>query len=194
MKCVVPLIILIVAVAGKPVNFVIFNPDEMRAESLGCYGNKVAKTPNFDMFAAQGTRFDQCHTTATVCTQSRASFMTGWYTHVRGHRSLWHLLHNDEPNLLRYLKEAGYTVKWWGKNDLLAADSFNTSVTSAMHMGGPQNGGNAFAFGEAGYYSFLSEAYKGNWNETADYNNVAVNDTCSPITHYWLYQHETCLL
>ena len=32
-----------------------------------------------------------------------------------------------------------YAVKWWGKNDLLAADSFNTSVTSAMHMGGPQN-------------------------------------------------------
>ena len=36
MKCVVPFIILFVAaLARKPVNFVIFNPDEMRAESLG---------------------------------------------------------------------------------------------------------------------------------------------------------------
>ncbi|MEZ4610162.1 MAG: hypothetical protein R2838_07920 [Caldilineaceae bacterium] len=28
----------------------------------------------------------------TVCTPSRCSFMTGWYPHVRGHRTLWHLL------------------------------------------------------------------------------------------------------
>ena len=37
----------------------------------------MAKTPNFDSFASQGTRFEQCHTTYTVCSQSRASFMTG---------------------------------------------------------------------------------------------------------------------
>ena len=36
-------------------------------------------------------------------------------------------------------------------------------------------GGNSFSFGEAGYYSFLSNAYNGDWNKTADYNNVAVS-------------------
>lgn len=102
-------------------NFIFFQPDEMRAESLGCYGHPVSKTPNFDAFAARATRFDQAHVSYTVCTQSRASFMTAWPTHVRGHRSLWSLLHPDEPNLLKYLKEAGYTVKWWGKNGVLCA-------------------------------------------------------------------------
>jgi len=39
-------------------NFIIYQPDEMRAESLGCYGHKQSKTPNFDKFAQEGTRFD----------------------------------------------------------------------------------------------------------------------------------------
>ena len=52
--------------AKKP-NFIFFQPDEMRAESLGCYGHKVSKTPNFDEFAKEGTRFDQAHVSYTVC-------------------------------------------------------------------------------------------------------------------------------
>ncbi|MCB0187379.1 MAG: sulfatase-like hydrolase/transferase, partial [Caldilineaceae bacterium] len=73
-------------------NFIIFQPDELRAESVGCYGHPLAPTPNIDALAAQGTRFDQCHVQHSVCTPSRCSMMTGWYPHVRGHRTLWHLL------------------------------------------------------------------------------------------------------
>ena len=83
----------------------------MRAESLGCYGHPVASTPNLDQFAREGTRFDQAHVSYTVCSQSRVSFMTGWPTHVRGHRTLWSLLHDWEPNLLKYFKSEGYSVK-----------------------------------------------------------------------------------
>jgi choline-sulfatase len=96
------------APAGK--NFIFFQPDEMRAESLGCYGHPVTQTPNFDAFAKQGTRFDQAHVSYTVCSQSRVAFITGWPTHVRGHRSLWSLLHEWEPNLFKYFKQNNYTV------------------------------------------------------------------------------------
>jgi arylsulfatase A-like enzyme len=109
-------------------NFIFYQPDEMRAESLGCYGNKITKTPNFDAFAKTATRFQQAHVSYTVCTQSRVAFMTGWPTHVRGHRTLWSLLHDWEPNLLKYFKELNYTVLWHGKNDLLAYDSPTQSV------------------------------------------------------------------
>jgi choline-sulfatase len=109
-------------------NFILFNPDEMRAESAGCYGHPVAPTPNLNRLASEGTRFDQCHVQHPVCTPSRCSFMTGWYPHVRGHRTLWHMLRPDEPNLLKYLKQAGYEVLWGGKNDLLAPESFADSV------------------------------------------------------------------
>ena len=46
-------------------NFIIYQPDEMRAESLGCYGHPMDITPNFDKFAAGATRFDQAHVSYT---------------------------------------------------------------------------------------------------------------------------------
>jgi len=42
----------------KPLNFVFFQPDEMRAESLACYGHPLIRTPNYDRLAAEGARFD----------------------------------------------------------------------------------------------------------------------------------------
>lgn len=144
----------------------------MRAESLGCYGHPISKTPNFDAFAKEGTRFDQAHVSYTVCSQSRVAFMTAWPTHVRGHRTLWSLLHDWEPNLLKYMKQANYTVKWWGKNDLLAPDSFNRSVTSAMQKSGLMNGKNPYSPDDPRFYSFLNEPTAGHVNQTRDYNNV----------------------
>lgn len=111
-------------------NFVLFMPDEMRAESVGCYGEPLAPTPNIDAFAREAVRFDQCHVQHTVCSPSRCSFATGWYPHVRGHRSLWHLLGKDEPNLFKYLKRAGYEVHVAGKNDLLSKEATPESVSN----------------------------------------------------------------
>ena len=137
-------------------NILYFNPDQLRADMLGCYGNKLVPTPNFDRLAREGTRFDQCHVQHTVCTPSRCSFMTGWYPHVRGHRTLWHMLGPDEPNTMRYLKNAGYAVHWIGKNDLLAPASFASSVTRVhpwQWAGGASR--DIFAQDHPGYQSFL---------------------------------------
>jgi choline-sulfatase len=110
-------------------NIVLFMPDEMRADSLACYGNPVTRTPNFDRLAREGTRFSNCHVQFPVCGASRCSMLTGWPTSVRGHRSLYYFLRPEEPNLFRYLRQAGYDVFWFGKNDALAAQSFADSVT-----------------------------------------------------------------
>ncbi|MEM7537085.1 MAG: sulfatase-like hydrolase/transferase [Chloroflexota bacterium] len=153
-------------------NFIIFQPDELRAESVGCYGHPLAPTPNIDALAAQGTRFDQCHVQHTVCSPSRCSMMTGWYPHVRGHRTLWHLLRPDEPNMLRYLKQAGYEVRCYGKNDLLAVDSFASSVDEFKFYGRGMFGQNKYSIDEKGYYSFLYEPYDGSLEDHGDYANV----------------------
>src|ERR1700722_13915100 len=91
---------------SKP-NIILWMPETMRAESMGCYGHPQVRTPNYDRLAKEGVRFTDCHTQNTVCGPSRCSLMTGWPVHVRGHRSLYYFLHPDEPNLLRYLKEDG---------------------------------------------------------------------------------------
>jgi choline-sulfatase len=108
---------------------ILFFPDEMRADAVGCYGNPLVKTPNLDRLAREGTRFENCHVQYPVCGASRCSLLTGWPTSVRGHRSLYYFLRPEEPNLFRYLRRAGYDVFWYGKNDALAPQTFSDSVT-----------------------------------------------------------------
>lgn len=120
----------VAAGAFKPrVNMVIYLADEMRADALATYGNPVTRTPNFDRLAREGTHFENCHVQFPVCGASRCAMLTGWPTSVRGHRSLYYFLRPEEPNLFRYLREAGYDVFWFGKNDALSAQCFHSSVT-----------------------------------------------------------------
>jgi len=104
-------------------NFILFNPDELRADALGCYGNPAAHTPNLDKLAEEAVRFEQCHVQHTVCTPSRCSFITGLYPHNSGKRTLWNVIGEDEPHLFQYLCDAGYEIHWWGKNDMLSQNA-----------------------------------------------------------------------
>ena len=148
-------------------NIIYFNPDQMRADLLSCYGDFLVETPNIDRLAATGVRFDQCQVQHTVCSPSRCSFMTGWYPHVRGHRTLWHLLQPDEPNTMKYLKQAGYQVHWIGKNDLLAPESFKDSVSHVYACNkGAKGDRNIFDSDDPGYWSFLygpTSDHKDDW-------------------------------
>ncbi len=151
-------------------NFVIVNPDEWHADYAGCSGHPVVQTPNLDRLAAGGTHFSNAFVQHTVCSPSRCSFMTGWYPHVRGHRTLWHLLQPEEPNLLNYLKQAGYEVAFFGKNDVFAEKTFESSVDYYDDYPGflPPTIENEFDFGEPGYYSFLHKATPGTIEEHVD--------------------------
>jgi arylsulfatase A-like enzyme len=109
--------------ARRP-HILIFNPDQWRGDVLGHAGNPAAMTPNLDaMVARDAVSFRWAFCQNPVCTPSRCSFMTGWYPHVRGHRTMFHMLRPDEPCLLRTLKDEGYFVWWGGKNDLVPAQS-----------------------------------------------------------------------
>ncbi|MCL2641548.1 MAG: sulfatase-like hydrolase/transferase, partial [Phycisphaerales bacterium] len=106
----------------KKPHIIIFNPDQFRADCLGHMGCVAAKTPIMDRLAREeAVSFRWAFCQNPICTPSRCSFMTGWYPHTRGHRSLFHMLHSEagETNLLKVLKENGYHVWWGGKNDLV---------------------------------------------------------------------------
>jgi hypothetical protein len=106
-------------------NLLFFIPDQLRYDALGCSGNALARTPHVDGLASRGTRFTDCYGQHSVCGPSRVSFLTGWYPHVRGHRTLDYLLHDDEPNLLRILLQAGYHVAHAG----MRGDTFAPGMT-----------------------------------------------------------------
>ena len=104
-------------------NVVMVMPDQLRADAVGCFGG-YARTPHLDALAGQGVRFAQAFSQHSVCSPSRVSMFTGWYPHVRGHRTLTHLLQPDEPNLLKMFRDAGYHVAWAGRR----GDTFTKEV------------------------------------------------------------------
>lgn len=166
-------------------NFVLFFPDEMKASSVSCYGNKHVRMPNFDRVAREGVRFENCIVQNPVCTPSRCCLMTGQYVHNQGHRTLWHLLRTHEPSLFRYLKNAGYDIAWYGKNDLYSQDYLEEICTDLQQMrrgydkptslksGHVCKGNNPYEFGDSKYYSFLYDPIKTQDNELIWDENVA---------------------
>ena len=107
---------------NKP-NIVLFVPDSYRGDVLGHQGNTAAVTPNVDaLVASDAVSYSNAFAQNPVCTPSRCSFMTGWYTHVHGHRSMRNMLKKHEPNLLSVLKQEGYDIWWGGKNDLVSVE------------------------------------------------------------------------
>lgn len=109
--------------ADRP-HVLIFNPDQWRGDVLGHLGNPAADTPTLDRWVqTDAVSFSNAFCQNPVCTPSRCSFLTGWYPHVRGHRTMYHMLRPDEPMLLKSLKDAGYFVWWGGKNDVVPAQN-----------------------------------------------------------------------
>ena len=106
---------------AKLPHIVIFNPDQWRGDVMGHMGDPAAVTPNLDrLVQTDAVSFRNAFCQNPVCTPSRCSFMTGWYPHTRGHRTMHHMLRlPDEQALLKTLKDNGYFVWWGGKNDLI---------------------------------------------------------------------------
>ncbi len=105
-------------------HIILFNPDQWRGDVIGHHGNPAAVTPHLDeMVLTDSVSFSHAYCQNPVCTPSRCSFMSGWYPHVRGHRTMFHMMNKDEPVLLKTLKEHGYWVWWGGKNDLIPAEN-----------------------------------------------------------------------
>jgi len=107
--------------AGKP-NIIFILSDDIAQGDLGCYGQKLIKTPHLDRMAAEGTRYMQAYTGTSVCAPTRSSLMTGLHMGhcpVRANREIrpegQMPLPAETMTIAQILKGAGYATACTGK-------------------------------------------------------------------------------
>jgi arylsulfatase A-like enzyme len=71
-------------------NILLLMTDQQRPDSLGCYGDPVAITPNLDRLAAEGVLFENCYVQNPLCCPSRYSILTGRYPHAHRVIANWY--------------------------------------------------------------------------------------------------------
>lgn len=103
------------AFAKGPPNFIVLLADDQGAEDSEPFGNAAVRTPNLARLATQGLRFDRAFVTASSCSPSRCSLLTGRYPHSHGAPQLHQPLPKDQPNFVASLRQAGYWTAIAGK-------------------------------------------------------------------------------
>jgi arylsulfatase A-like enzyme len=99
----------------KKPNIVFVFADQLRYTAMGCCGNEIVKTPNFDRMASQGIIFDNCCANHPLCSPYRANLITGKYGFANGVPDNEYLLWDNQVTLPRALKPVGYNTAFIGK-------------------------------------------------------------------------------
>jgi arylsulfatase A-like enzyme len=111
----------------KP-NIVFFFSDDHTTQAISAYGSTIATTPNIDRIAKEGMRFDYMLANNAICAPSRATILTGTYSHVNGVVDNHAIFDGSQPTLPKMLKPAGYESaiigKWHLKSTPIGFDYF----------------------------------------------------------------------
>jgi N-sulfoglucosamine sulfohydrolase len=99
-------------------NFIFYITDDISFNDIGCYGNELIKTPHIDQMAAEGLAFDNAYLTASSCSPTRCSIITGRYPHNTGSPELHTTLPDNQVMFPKLLKNAGYYTVLSGKNHM----------------------------------------------------------------------------
>lgn len=81
------LLVCVLPANAKPPNILLILADDLGYEDLGYQGSTEILSPNIDHLASGGVRFTDAHTTASVCSPSRAGLITGRYQQRFGHEA-----------------------------------------------------------------------------------------------------------
>lgn len=96
-------------------NLIFVMSDDHAAHAISAYGSRVNSTPHLDRIADEGVRLDAVYCTNSICSPSRASILTGTYSHINGVSSIWTELDYRVPTFVDVLKAEGYRTSLFGK-------------------------------------------------------------------------------
>ena len=138
-------------------NFLVIMADDLGYGDLGCAGSQLIKTPHIDQLAGGGTIFIQAYVASSVCSPSRAGFMTGRDPRRFGYEGNLNdgaAKYATRPELLGlpvtehtladHLKNVGYHTGIVGKWHLGLADKFHPNRRGFDYFCGMRNGGHDY--------------------------------------------------
>ena len=104
------------ATSAKSPNIVVFIADDLGWEDSAPYGNPVVRTPNLSRIATEGMRFDNFFLTASSCSPSRSSILSGRYPHNTGAMNLHENMAPSVQLFPELLQDVGYYSMLVGKS------------------------------------------------------------------------------
>ena len=113
--------------AAQP-NILFVMSDDHAAHALGAYGGRLAAldpTPALDDLASESMLFENAFCTNSICTPSRATLLTGQYSHVNRVTTLSGHLEGDRQHVANLIREAGYQTAMVGKWHLKREPAFD---------------------------------------------------------------------
>ncbi len=110
--------------AAERPNVIVIMADDLGYGDVGCYGAQAIKTPNIDQLAAEGLRFTSGYCSASTCTPTRFSFLTGTYAFRQKGTGI------APPSAPAVIKPGTDTVA-----SLLQKGGYQTAVIGKWHLG-----------------------------------------------------------
>ena len=138
--------------SAKP-NLIFIMADDLGYGDLGCYGQKLIKTPRLDQMAKEGMKFTRFYSGSTVCAPSRSVLMTGQHmghTHVRG---------NAGGDMTRQsLRDKDFTVA-----EALKKAKYSTALIGKWGLGEVGQEGHPLGQGFDYFYGYLNQVHAHNY-------------------------------
>ncbi|WP_052459831.1 sulfatase family protein [Tessaracoccus massiliensis] len=106
-------------------NVVFIMSDDHAAHAISAYGSVVNRTPHIDRLAEEGARLDAVYCTNSICTPSRATILTGTYSHINRACSIYSEFDYRVPTFAQVLQQAGYQTALYGKWHLGVTEKAN---------------------------------------------------------------------
>ena len=116
------------SVLAEPPNVVVILTDDMGYGDLGCYGHPTIGTPNLDRMAAEGMKFTNFYSAASVCTPSRAALLTGRLPVRSG-------MCSDTRRVLFPDSAGGLPASEVTLAEALKAKGYSTALVGKWHLG-----------------------------------------------------------
>jgi choline-sulfatase len=145
-------------------NILLIVADDLAAWMLGCYGNREIRTPNIDLLARTGTRFENNFVCTPICSASRATLFTGRVPRQHGIYDFLTAKPIDDPPQGQAVAPPSFKNEIM-ISDILAGNGYNCGYVGKWHMGDDEKPQHGYRF----WYSMLggSSPYqnpKMSWN------------------------------